>query len=479
MLRDIGQVVQSTGPQAGAVRSFQAARAVAVTMADLVSSGDANRLTSSLRSMLRGESIALDDEGFAIALRKLFENLGVTYVKLGQFIASSPTLFPEAYVREFQKCLDQTTPIPFDTVRRVVEEDLGKPLGELFRSFDRTPLASASVAQVHAAVLQSGEDVVVKVRKPGISGVMEADLGFLYVAVRVLEFLNPNLGSSSLSGLLGEIRNSMLAELDFQQELENLETFRTFLADNRLEDIAAAPRSYRELSTRRVLTMERFYGVPFVDLEGIRDVTPNPEATLINALNVWALSVPGELFHADVHAGNLLVLRDGRVGFIDFGNVGRVPPAIWSAVQDLGLSFAASNTVGMARALIAMGATQPVVDETRFAADLDRVISRIRNVQYNVALDPLEDGRVVARASVNEDDITNALFEIVRVSEDYGLRLPREFALLVKQVLYFDRYIKLLAPELDPMSDDRLVFRDMPREVNSQSQPGPFIEEMA
>lgn len=141
-------------------------------------------------------------------LRKLFERLGATYVKLGQFVASSPTVFPEEYVLEFQNCLDSTPTVSFETVKTIVEADLGKPLSEVYSKFDETPLASASVAQVHAARLVSGEDVVVKVQKPGVKDTLAADLGFLEVAAKALEFIAPDLSRLSVAAIVQDLRVS-------------------------------------------------------------------------------------------------------------------------------------------------------------------------------------------------------------------------------------------------------------------------------
>lgn len=459
LLRDIAEVVQSAGVEAGAVRTYQAVQATALTVLDIFREGEAVNLLQGFRSLLSGGSNPPSEKIIAQSLRQFFERLGPAYIKFGQFIASSPTLFPDVYVKEFQKCLDQTPQIPYETVKMVVEEELGRPLDEVYESFEKEPLASASVAQVHAAVLLgTQENVVVKVQKPGISKTMKADLGFLYIGARVLEFLNPAIAKSSLSDLVGEIRTSMLGELDFELEAQHLLIFRDFLVDNDLTRVATAPRPIPEASAKRVLTMERFYGVPLIDLEGIKANSANPEATLIAALNVWALSVRGcEIFHADVHAGNLLVLKDGRVGFIDFGIVGRVPPKIWQAIEDLTLSLAVNDSLGMARALISMGATAAAIDENRLAKDIEGVLDRLNSIEPEVVLRPVgETGNVAAELGVDESQMTDLLLDIIRVADENGLKLPREFALLVKQALYFDRYNKLLAPGLDPLRDSRV-----------------------
>lgn len=474
LIEDILEVVRSAGPEAGAVRSLQAARAGLLTAVDLVRDGDAAEVLAAFSSTSGRPS----DQLIARVLRKLFERLGATYVKLGQFIASSPTLFPEAYVREFQKCLDSTDVIPFRFIEKIVEKDLGRPISEVFRAFDPVPLASASIAQVHTAVLLTGEDVVVKVQKPGVRSTLQADLGFLSIATKVLGFLNPQLKRSSFLDIVEEVRESMLRELDFLQELQNLETFRRFLKEGELEDVAVAPKPYPDVSSKRVLTMERLRGVPLVDLDGIRNYSLNPEGTLITALNVWALSVRGcDIFHADVHAGNLLVLEDGRVGFIDFGIVGRVPPEIWRAIEDVATGLATEDALGVSRGLIAMGATDAEVDEQRLADDISSVIASVRGLQPEVRLRGAPQGRVTAEVGVNEAEVTDLLLELVRVTAENGLKLPREFALLVKQALYFDRYTQLLAPELDPLTDDRVnigIAGSQPG-ANFQSAGGPQL----
>ncbi|CAJ1408990.1 unnamed protein product [Effrenium voratum] len=419
--------------ETGIKRGLQAAKAAAETAAEVA----------------QKPPTQLDEAFVAKVLRKLFEKLGSTYVKLGQFIASSPTVFPAPYVKEFQSCLDSTSKISFVEVRRIIERELGRPLRGVFAYVDPTPLASASIAQVHAARLLDGQEVVVKVQKPGIEDVLKTDLGVVYLASRVLEFINPDLNiRGSLADIASDLRQSMLGELDFREELRNLDVYREFLEENGLSAIAAAPKPYPHASSKRVLTMERLSGVPLVDLDRIRQYTSDPEGTLVNALNVWALSVQKcEFFHADVHAGNLLVLEDGRVGFIDFGIVGRLSPQMATGIDRLNAALAVSDARGMASALISMGATVGEVNEDAFAADIESLISRLGGGS-------LDD---VNGTSVDESQIQDVVLDIAQVAGNNGLKLPREFGLLIKQSLYFDRYTKLLAPELNMMSDDRIA----------------------
>lgn len=203
--------------------------------------------------------------------------------------------------------------------------------------------------------------------------------------------------------------------------------------------------------------MERLRGVSLLDAEAISAITKDPESTIITALNVWTTSVMTmPWFHADVHAGNLLVLEDGRVGFIDFGIVGRVSPKTFEAVNELSTALGEGDYEGMARALCNMGATDETVDIPKFGKDLEKVMTNLMQVQPDVTLAATSDGLLEGRVSLDENEVTNILLDIVNVTEDNGLKLPREFGLLVKQSLYFDRYLKILAPNLDVMGDDRV-----------------------
>ena len=384
-------------------------------------------------------------------LRQTFERLGSTYIKLGQFIASSPTFFPPAYVEEFQFCLDQTKPLPFNVIQRILDDEFGDRLSEIFAHVDHVPLASASIAQVHAAKLVSGEDVVIKVQKPGVRNILITDLNFLYVGARILELLAPKLSWTSLSGIVEEIQRTMVEECDFYKEGKNLDEFRAFLAATSNADVVV-PKHYGSASSMKVLAMERFYGVPLTDLETIRTYCADPERTLITAMNAWFSSLTQcDFFHADVHAGNLMVLRDGRIGFIDFGIVGRIPKGAWKAISDFITAIMMMNFQEMADAMIRIGVTHTEVSVENLAADIQRLYRKMDRMV------PDADAQQLYTETLNEaEEINTILMDLVKTGESHGLHFPREFALLIKQFLYFDRYIHLLAPELDMFMDERL-----------------------
>ena len=293
LIREVIEIISNTGIRTGVKRTIQAVVSVDKLIVDIFQN------PSKYQDQNRQLSLPK-------ILKELFIKLGATYVKLGQFIASSPTLFPADYVLEFQSCLDKGPTVSYSEIRQIIESDLKKPISSVFQSVDPVPLASASIAQVHKAILRNGTEVVIKVRKPYVEESLKADLGFLYVSSKLLELVNPDLSRLSISAIIGDLRASMLDELDFTKEAKNLVEFREFLSVSGITE-ATAPMPYPNLTSKRVLVMEYLKGVPLVDLDGIKRFTDNPEATLITALRTWALSVANsDFYHADVHAVSFL-----------------------------------------------------------------------------------------------------------------------------------------------------------------------------
>lgn len=379
-------------------------------------------------------------------MRQTFERLGATYIKLGQFVASSPSLFPPEYVREFQGCLDSVSALPYSSIKKIIAAEFDRPLEEIYASIDETPLASASIAQVHAAVLVTGEDVVIKVQKPGVQTVLITDFNFIYVAAKLLELFVPAMKRTSLSPIIGDIQRTMLEECDFLKEANNLELFRKFLADTN-NSMACAPKVYPQATTSKVLTMERFYGVPLTDLDAIRSVTKTPELTLVTALNTWFASLMEcQFFHADVHAGNLMVLNDGRIGFIDFGIVGHIAPEKWQALVGFMEAQMSEDWLRMAQCMVQIGATDEAVNPQVLAKDLRNLVEGTQELSPEQMMQP----------NLDDSDVNELMFSMIEIGKKHGIRFPREFGLLLKQFLYFDRYIQILAPEIDMFGDDRL-----------------------
>ncbi len=374
-------------------------------------------------------------------VREAFEILGPTYLKLGQLIASSPGLFPKRYATEFQRCLDQVPPFPLDRVRAILADELGRPVSEVFETFEEVPLGSASIAQVHGAVLRTGQRVVAKVQRPGIARKVDGDLWWMRRGAWLAERLFEGARMANAVGVIEDFDRTIHEELDFALEASNQREFNAMMRAHGVHDVRA-PEPVEGLVTRRVLVMERFDGFKADDVQGMAAAGLDTEHFLRRGLRAWLMTVVLHgFFHGDAHAGNLMLLPDGpAVGFLDFGIIGRFDDRQRQQVLRYVLAFAAQDYAALADVMIEIGA----VDEERldlpaFVADLDRVYSPL--IEKNLT-------------EIKYEEI---LPDIMGVGYRYGVRLPREFLLILKQLLYFDRFAKLAAPTLNVFSDFQLV----------------------
>jgi predicted unusual protein kinase regulating ubiquinone biosynthesis (AarF/ABC1/UbiB family) len=371
-------------------------------------------------------------------VRRAFEELGPTYIKLGQLVASSHGLFPERYCREFEKTLDRVKPFPFAEVERTLTVELGAPPDRLFAAVEPTVLASASIAQVHAATLVDGEQVVIKIQRPHIERRVAADIRILRLIAHLMQ-LAPTVELANPVGIIDDFAVTIGEELNFLLESRNMEEFNRIMGELGHADVRA-PRVNVALTTRRIITMERFYGVRVDDVQAIQKSGIDSESKLIYGLRCWfQCMILYGFFHGDVHAGNLMMLDDGGLGFLDFGIIGRFSARTRRQITEYIVAFATGDYRKLGQVLLSMDAVAAGVDLDAMARDLERAYAPMLKMSFG----ELKYGDVLP--------------SILRASVKHRMRLPREFVLVTKQMLYFDRYAKLLAPRLNVFSDPRLV----------------------
>ncbi|MDA8274055.1 MAG: AarF/UbiB family protein [Actinomycetota bacterium] len=377
----------------------------------------------------------------AVALRRSFTDLGPTFVKFGQLIASSPGLFPEVLSNEFRRLLDRLPAEPPTRVRAVIEGELGAPVGDLFATFDDTPLAAASIAQVHAATLPDGTRVAVKVRRPHLGARIERDLRLLRLLAAVLQH----------AGAVGEIANpvavvedfatTLRSELDFRNEAAFMTDFARNLRAFGDNDRVAVPAPVEAMVSPRVLVMTFVDGTPVDDIETLGQTGHDLEDVLRVGVRAWveAALVHG-LFHGDVHAGNLFVTPDGGVAFLDFGIVGHLDDHTRGVLRRLLPAVVEGDYQRAVRAVFELGAVRRPTDDLPGAAE-----------ELESLVQPLLTARL---SDISYGEI---LGHVLRVATRYSVRLPRELVLVVKQLLYFERYAKRLAPDYQILADPGIL----------------------
>ena len=368
-------------------------------------------------------------------LRQAAERLGPTYIKLGQIISSGEGIFPEELVSEFKKCRDQVPPEPFNVVRQVVEEDLGRPLEQVFSRFHPVPLAAASIAQVHEATLHTGENVVVKVQRPSVGALVHKDLKVMAWIAPFTVGRIPIAALANPPALVELFAETITEELDFRIEAENMLDVARSFAELEQRDYVI-PRPHPTLVTPRVLVMERLSGFKFDDVIGMKDAGVDTEAVVrTGMIGFMEGALIHGIFHGDLHGGNLLVQPDGRTALLDFGIVGRLSEPRRLAFLRLLMTATSNDVHGQLAALRDLGALPA-------DTDLDAVIR-------DLGLDK----PVVDPTTMDADELVNEIQKTIKALLGIGARLPKELMLFIKNMVFLDGAIATLAPDLDILSE--------------------------
>ncbi len=355
------------------------------------------------------------------------EALGPTFVKLGQMLSTRPDMVPVEFATALERMQEKVAPIPVERIHAIIEQELGAPVSKLFARFDPVPLGCASIAQVHRAQLHSGREVAVKVQKPEVAAQLRSDLDVLRSFALAADHLTQVGRRVRLRDWLNEFAKTLMQELDYQAEAENLQRFGQHL---RPFKPLWVPQPVWDYCSHRVLTMELAQGVRVDMIPNVRR-TEEPMAPLAAALIRGYLDqifVHGEI-HADPHPGNLRVTPDGRLAIFDLGMVAHMPPRLRERL--LKVLFAAVDGRGeeVADEIIGMSTRLEAFDEERYLRETGQVIARY------AANSSFSEGRVV--------------LDLVRIATASGLRTPPELSLLGKALLNLETVCRLLAPELD------------------------------
>ena len=423
-----------------------------------------------------------DRLAIADGLRDAFQELGGTYVKMGQLIASSPTLFGDDVSARFRSCLDAGPPVPFPELRVVIETDLQRPIAELFAELDPAPLAAASVAVVHKGRLHDGREVAVKILRPGIDVLVASDIA---VMRPLFAFIGNQIAvgvAGVLPGLVDGLEEQLVEELDLRREAETLGW-----AAEQVEAMGLTrlriPSFVPELSGRRVLTMELLPGSPIDDLDAVDDVAELRESIVDAWRFFFTTALVQGRFHGDVHAGNLLAMPDNTLAVLDWGIVGRLDPETHhffrraiegvlgdeSAWKDVAAHVVNVYGEGMQRAL---GLTN---DEQVVAFIRSQVEPLLTRPLGEVDLRMLVNNQPMATAAEHRGVRTKlriwreerAIQRAFNESGALGSDFDRGMFMLGKQLVYLERYGKLYMPDMPLVWDQELFRQLLARPVSS------------
>jgi ubiquinone biosynthesis protein len=401
----------------------------------------------SLPNRLAGRVRPTEPLSAAKRLRMAIEELGPTFVKLGQALSTRPDVLPPEFLIELARLRDDVPPFPFETVKAIIESELGYPLPQLFQSFDEEPLAAASLGQVHSAVLPDGRQVVVKVLRPDIHAQIELDLDILRDMANLAEERTAVGKQYALADLAEEFAVTLRAEMDYIREAHNVERFQRHFA-GRPE--VMIPAVYTEYTTHRVLTLQRIHGIKIDDIEALRAAGLDPEVVADQAidLTLQEIFVDG-FFHADPHPGNLYVMEGNVIGVMDFGMVGYLDRHTKEQLLRLFVAIFTRDSDQVVTELIQMEMVGGNVDHRRMSRDVSRFMERF----WGLAL---------------KDLTFKEIFDgLMPIAFRHRLTLPGNLWLLAKALVMMEGVGQLLNPQLNVFERARPYAADALRELQS------------
>ena len=367
-----------------------------------------------------------DASSMPVRLRISMEKLGGGFVKLGQLLSLRPDLISKEYVDEFSKLQDNVEEIPYEDVVNVIESEYGKKLSDVFLKFERIAVASASVSQVHKAWLKNGKKVAVKVQRPNIERIFEQDIALLNHLTNIIEKHYPEIGLN-FHRIVEEFESYSKRELDFNTEARNIDIFYNNFKDDRKVVI---PRVYKEFTAKRVLVMDFIDGDKLSDIRddiNFRRYKKNLVSMVVDSFLQQVLVY--STFHADLHPGNIMSVKNHQVALLDFGIIGHISHDSKEKIENLFLGLTTGNRVILANSLIELGFVDTDININEFKNDLSERL----NVYYDSELKTI--------------NISNVLYDLLELTKKYNIRLPSSFILLIKAVITTEGFAKEFYPE--------------------------------
>lgn len=376
-----------------------------------------------------GHRLGLKRSAGPAHIREMLEELGPTFVKMGQLLSTRPDIVPESYIVELSKLQDTAPTLPLTSIVRVIESEFGVPIGELYQEFDPNPIAAASLGQVHRARLANGTPVIVKIQRPGIRDIVETDIEIMYGRARFLEDHFDVARVYGLMDIIDEFALTIREELDYSREGRNTDRLREVVSD---ELHVQVPKVYWSLTTGRVLTLEQMCGIKITDaptepdlILDLKDVSQRLASTFLEQIFVHGF------FHADPHPGNILLADDGVIQLVDCGQVGRLDPESKAGAVRMLVAYEQQDTRGLAEEIIDLGIAREEVDARQLTRDLGKVLRSY----YDLPARAVNMGRLLTR--------------VLSVSAAHKIRLPVSFTVLGKVFTNIDGICRQLDPEFN------------------------------
>lgn len=423
-------------------------------------------------------------------IRSLIEDLGPTFIKFGQILADRPDLVSEKLRRELKKLQASARPFDDEEAMQLIEEELGAPIHVYFSEFDRTCIASASIGQVYTGILHNGEKVVVKIQRPGIYSKIKIDLILMRILVAKLIKRYPELASLNLLSFVDEFSDSLMRELNYQNEANNILRFRQLFRD---DPTFYAPKVFTDISTKRLLIMERIEGIVPDDIEALREAGYDTSKIAENGCNILlSMILRHGVFHADPHPGNIFILPNNQVCFIDFGMVAVLRPAHIQFIADFTLGFAMKNPAKIADSLLTLSDKRFFEFEDDLRFEVKEVINRYSYIplkKADISAVMLDCVGLIVKHQLTIPSSIYMLLKAIASIQKFAMRLEPEFSMADMLVPYAKDVVRMkFSPKrfvsalVDTISDYTALVREFPRDVTEilfKLKQGKLIHEIS